>query len=275
MGTSHRHTPTVKGQPNWGKASSSITSVAKAVAESDKLDANPPAGMSSSQVEHRQSTLGRRITKGYHHSVRNLVRAAGGRSRVSTGTSKALGHAGVIVAGRFASIINEISSNGLAEWLRQKGVSSLEGKQCHDVIDIIRQYIETGVAGLDETAANDALESILENLEERVGTDITAIDEAMNRIVSSDELKDMLDQFFGMYIFSHLSQNFEEKLEYERGSDDMKSVMNEIKDQIVEDIRSSRNGRSVATIDWSKPDGDVFIKEEFDRILFILQGHED
>lgn len=37
MGTSHRHTATIKGEPNWGNASKALTSVASGVEESDNL----------------------------------------------------------------------------------------------------------------------------------------------------------------------------------------------------------------------------------------------
>lgn len=275
MGTSHRHKPGVKGEPNWGNASAAVTGVAGAVEESEALDNNPPANLSPAQIAKKQSALGKRISTGYHHAVRNLVRAAGGRGKVTSGSSRAIGHAGIYVAGSFSSVFNEIANNGLVEWLRQKGIYSLDGKSCHDIIDIIKQYIDTGIAGMDETAANNALECVMDYLEERMSDDLDSFDEIMSRIVAGDELKDMFDLFFGMYIYIHLSQDFEEKLEYERGTVAMKNAMDEIKDQILDDIRSARSGRSVTAIDWGSSEGDAFIKTEFDRILFILQGHED
>lgn len=274
MGTSHRHKPSVMGNPNWGNASADITRLTGAVEESDRLEDNPPADKTPQQIAERQSILGKRITAGYHRAVRDLVRGAGGRNKVSSGGSRAIGHAGIAVFGNFVSVVNEIANNGLSEWLRRKG-QSLEGKSCKDIIGIIRQYIETGIAGLDETAANQALECVLDMLGEKLGDDIASFDKVMNAIVTGDELKDMLDLFFGMYVYVHLSQDFEEKLEYEKGSDVMRSAMDEIKDQIIDDIQRARGGRSAASIDWSKPEGDDFIKSEFNRILFILQGNED
>ena len=97
----------------------------------------------------------------------------------------------------------------------------------------------------------------------------------MNEILSAEGIKDLLDEFFGIYIFSHLSQNFKEKLEYDKGTETMCHTMEEIKDLIVDDIRIARSGRSARSIDWSTPDGEAFIKEEFDRILYILSGNED
>jgi hypothetical protein len=55
----------------------------------------------------------------------------------------------------------------------------------------------------------------------------------------------------------------------------MKNGMNEVKEQILDDIRVGRTGRDVRTVDWSKPEGKAFIQAEFERILFMLQGNED
>ena len=55
----------------------------------------------------------------------------------------------------------------------------------------------------------------------------------------------------------------------------MYATMLEIKEQIIDDIKTGKNGRSVATVDWNSEDGKNFIKSEFDRILFILAGNED
>lgn len=275
MGTSHRHTPTVKGEPNWGKASAALTGLVGDVEESDDLEQNPPEDKTPTQVEKRQDQLGKRITRNYHTSVRNLVRASGGRHKVSCGGSRALGHGGIAVINNFITAIQEIVSNGLATWLQQRGVDSLEGKSCQDIIDFLRQYIESGVAGLDSTAANEAIESVMDRLDELVGDNVDEIEDKFDTILNGEDIKDIIDQFFGMYIYVHLSQDFEEKLEYEKGSIAMKNAMNEVKEQILDDIRVGRTGRDVRTVDWSKPEGKAFIQVEFNRILFILQGNED
>lgn len=275
MGTSHRHTPTVKGEPNWGKASAALTGLVGDVEESDDLEQNPPEDKTPTQVEKRQNQLGKRITRNYHTSVRNLVKASGGRHKVSSGGSRALGHGGIVVINNFISAIREIVSNGLATWLQQRGINSLEGKSCQDIIVFLRQYIESGVAGLDSTAANEAIESVMDRLDELVGDNVDEIEDKFDAILKGEEIKDIIDLFFGMYIYVHLSQDFEEKLEYEKGSVAMKNAMNEVKEQILDDIRVGRTGRDVRTVDWSKPEGKAFIQAEFDRILFILQGNED
>ena len=194
---------------------------------------------------------------------------------MSSGASRAIGHAGVSIAKGFISAISEIVRNGLSDWLRRRGVASLEGKSCQDVLDLIRDYIEEGVAGLDNTAANAALEFLFDELQQRIGEDLNSFEDAMNTLMASDDIMDMLDKFFGMYIYSHLSQNFKEKLEYEKGTKVMNETMNEIKDLIMDDIHRSSNGKDASKIDWSSSEGVAFIQAEFDRILYILSGNED
>lgn len=292
MGTSHRHTPTVAGEPNWGQASAAVTSIAGAEAKLDELenelvgneDGNEQEGeqqQTPSQVNphthiaKRQRKLEGQIRRNYHKAVRSLVRAAGGRAKVSSGSSRAVGHAGVVIAGGLVSAISEIVKNGLYDWLNRRGVATLEGKSCQDVLNLIRNYISAGVAGLDNTAANEALECVMEEIGERIGDDIEAFDAAMAGLLASNDLKDMLDRFFGMYIFSHLSQNFKEKLEYDKGTEVMNETLNEIKDLILDDIHRSRDGRDTASIDWGTEEGRAFIQQEFDRIIYILSGNED
>ena len=293
MGTSHRHTPTVVGEPNWGQASAAVTSIAGAEEKLDDLEneleganptdeedqndeqqqpsqVNPPA-----HIAKRQRQLGEQIRRNYHRAVRNLVRAAGGRAKVSSGGSRAIGHAGIVIAGGLVSAISEIVKNGLSDWLNRRGVATLEGKSCQDVLDLIRDYISAGVAGLDNTAANEALECVMEEIGEKIGDDIDAFDAVMAGILASDDLKDMLDRFFGMYIFSHLSQDFKEKLEFEKGTKVMNETMNEIKDLILDDIHRNHGGRDTASIDWGTEEGKAFIQQEFDRIIYILSGNED
>lgn len=296
MGTSHRHTPTVVGEPNWGNASASVTSIASAEEKLDKLDKElageeetndnsddnendedqrESKSATPERITKRQRQLDSQIRRNYHHVVRNLVRAAGGIGKVSSGGSRAIGHAGVVLAGNLVSAISDIVKNGLSDWLSRKGVHTLEGKSCQDVLDLIREYIEAGVAGLDNTAANEALECVMDELGKTIGEDLDAFDAAMADILASDGVKDLLDKFFGMYIFSHLSQNFQEKLEYERGSKIMNETMNEIKELILDDIKRSRGGWDASAIDWSTREGKAFIQQEFNRIIYILSGNED
>lgn len=303
MGTSHRHTPSVAGEPNWGNASAAVTGIAGAENELNELEKELGEVVSTSEgadseendgeqeettspkksvsperrkaITKRQQKLESQIRTNYHKAIRNLVKAAGGSNKVSSGSSKAIGYAGVVIASGLVSAINSIVKNGLKDWLDRRGITSLEGKSCQDILDLIREYIKAGVAGLDNTAANQALESVLDDIEEKVGEDLENFDKVMSNLMNSEDIRDMLDRFFGMYIFCHLSQDFQEKLEYEKGSKVMNETMNEIKELIEDDIKRCQLGRDAETIDWNSEDGKALIQKEFDRIIYILSGNED
>lgn len=274
MGTSHRYKATVKGQPNWGQSSAAITAMTAGVVKLAELNKNPPENETAKQIAKRHDRLERQISYNYRSAIRHLVRAAGGRHTVSSGSSCAFGRAGISSIGGLVAVIHEIANKGLSEWLRKRG-ETLEGKRACDVIDAIRGYMEIEIVGLDHTAANEAMEYVLDKLEEMIGEDVEKIDDVLDAILSGCEIKDLIALFFGMYIYSHLSQSFEEKLEYEKGSVATKDAMDQIKEQILDDVRTARLGHDVRAIDWSNPEGDAFIKAEFDRIIYIIQGNED
>lgn len=76
--------------------------------------------------------------------------------------------------------------------------------------------------------------------------------------------------FFGNYIYSHISQNFTEKLEKEYGIKMTKQIKKEIRRTIIEDVKAGINGKKVSEIDWKGTEGREFIKKEFSTILKIL-----
>ena len=93
--------------------------------------------------------------------------------------------------------------------------------------------------------------------------------------VSSNPVTPLSMYFLITSIYSYLSQSFAEKLEQEKGTETMSATMSEIKEQIIDDIKTGKNGRSVTAVDWSSEDGKSFIKTEFNRILYILAKNED
>ncbi len=273
MGTSHRHIPGVTGEPNWGKTSQDVTRISKAVEEEGKLVSNPE-NKPQKEVEKRQNILGKRITRNYRHAVRDLVRAGGGHSVVSSGKSHAIGNAGVNWATSWTNAFQEIVEQGLSTWLESKG-QKLEGKSCQEIIGIIEKFIGYYFVGLDDTAAKEALSHVLGLIEKKIEDKPENFDKVFNEVLHNDEIKDMLDQFFGIYIYSHLSQNFYEKIEKSKGTDIANETMQEIKDLILDDVSRGVDGRPAGQVNWKGIEGRLFIQKEFDRIIKIITDDEN
>lgn len=273
MGTSHRHKPT--GSPNWGKASKSITQISKDIGEANDLLDNPPQNISQHKIVKRQSILEDRISGSYHSAVRNIIRAAGGRNSVAKGTSRVIGHSGVHYAAAFTSTFQEIAEQGLSTWLHNKGVTSIEGKTTKEIIELLSGFMNDYFTGLDDTAAREGLEAVNDMVEENVKQNGGDFDKTFQQIVSSERVKDYLDIFFGVYIFSHLSQSFNERLQKNYGFEEANRTMSEIKSLIIDDVKRGVNGRPAGQINWKGSEGNQFISQEFNRIIQILTNNED
>lgn len=275
MGTSHRHKPGSIGEPNWGKASSSLTKISKALEELNELEYKPQQIVEQRKIQKRQSILSKRIATNYHHAVRNLVRAAGGRKLVATGGSKALGKAGIAWAISWSQAMQEISDQGLSAWLEKRGISSLEGKTCTQILSLIGEYIRGNIVGFDATAAQEATSYVLDQIEKISAGETVKLEDSIKQLLETQQIKDLIDQFFGVYIYSHLSQNFYEKLEKDKGTETINQTMSEIKDLIMDDVRRGFNGRSIEKINWNSPEAATYISNEFERMINIFTDNED
>lgn len=270
MGTSQRHKASVLNQPNWGKTSNDVTAIVKTIIAAQELVANPPENWSGKQIAKKQNEYEKRISSCTRKSVRNIIKASGGRKKVASGNSRAIGHSGIAVGLSWASTMAELNKVGIEAWLKSKGIENFADKSCHDIIYIIKSLIEEDVIGLDATAAGDALQHVMELVETMIGDDLDNFDSIINKIMSTEQCSLMLCEFFGYYIYSHLSQDFSEKIEKKYGTDNKDATMTEIRDKIIDDAKNGYKGKNIIHIDWNGPEGDNFIKEEFDSILYII-----
>lgn len=121
MGTSHRHKAGPIGSPNWGKSSAAVTSIANVEIADEQLQQDPSIVIPQEVVDRKRAVYTKRINTQYHNAIRYLVRAAGGRTAVSSGRSRAVGGSGVVWAKGLAHAFYEIAEQGLATWLQNKG----------------------------------------------------------------------------------------------------------------------------------------------------------
>ncbi|WP_342984523.1 hypothetical protein [Bacteroides uniformis] len=282
MGTSQRHNPSVAGQPNWGKSSLSLSAAIKNLERLDILDAedNKKANdidnirVASSTRRKQRERIAASYRKNIHNAVSRLVKASGGKRKVTSGSSRALGHAGIAVLSNFLGAIAEIQKKGLSCWLAEKGIT-LDSKSWKEISDILKDLCSDTVVGMDETAANQALSEILQILDNTINNSTLDVEEVLNNCLGKEQLQDVIDTFFGVYIYAHLSQNFEEKLTKKYSQKEVAKYMADIKDLIISDIKQGVNGLNSTQIDWNSEEGNSYITEEFNRIISVFVHDED
>lgn len=273
MGTSHRHKASVFGVPNWGKASQSMTSTAKAMKDGNNLEKNSN-NMPQKQYEKAQSKVNNRIRSNYHRAVSNMIKAAGGRSSVASGKSFAIGKSGVSWLGNFTGNLQDIQAKGLANWLTEHNETT-DNKTNKDIIKLIAQISSDYMGGLDDTAAREAEMHVIELLDSIMGGTVDDIDKNIDKVLDPKMMTYLLDQYFGMYIYQHLVQDFSEKIAKSKGEELSNQTFSEIKDLIMEDVRVGFNdGIPAIEIDWKGPQGQEHITKEFNRILRIISAND-
>lgn len=263
MGTTQRIIPGVTGEPNWGNMSLNVTSVAKTVGEEGKLAAQPQPSAK------RQRKLGQRRTAQIKHAVRHLIGAAGGRAAVRSGTSAATGRAGTRVARQLTQFFSVLGTGGLAGALATPAAPfDFTGLTIEEIIARILLFCADGSSGLDETAALAACAHVLEHLEQP-GQTPTQFEAALQTALAGNGLETLLCQYFGYYIYEHLSQRFEEKITQLQGPAVAAATFAEIKEDILGRVQVIAAARPLAQLDWTGPQGQQLIEDIFDSILAI------
>ena len=235
---------------------------------------NLSQSMKYTYADKQTQKISNSFNRNVRNSVKRLIKASGGKKNVSVGKSRALGQAGIAVLGNFINTVLEIQQDGLDGWLKNKGIT-LEGKKREDIFNILIEACSDKVIGLDETAANQAITEMFEGLKDMMNETFSNIEEVLQSILNDQQLQEIIDKFFGVYIFVHLSQNFTEKLEKKYAQEKVDQYMKQIKEQIISDIQEGVNGSKSINVDWNGDEGKKFILEEFNKILNIFDNDED
>jgi len=283
MGTTQRINPGVANQPNWGDLSNSITHIAGTVEQERKLEDEEDIErekekdkkienqtLTSIDPAKRYAKIKNRRGEHIRSAFKNLVKTGGGRQSITSGNSSSIGKAGLKSASRIAGLLSGVGTNGIEKTLTDLGFGSFTGKSFKDVIDFLLIYCSESNQGMDETAANKASCEIMKEIEVQSENDLNKFQEIVKELVDGKGLADTLCKFWGLYIFEHLSQRFEEKIQQQKGEDISKETFKIIKNDILGRVKVLNTKREVSKIDWKTQDGKKEIEKIFDSIIKII-----
>lgn len=273
MGTTQRMTPGIPNEPQWGDLSRSITHISKTVEKEKELDNNENITLQDEEKQFKR--IYDRRSAHLRATFTNLVETGGGRSKISSGKSSSIGKAGRKSAGRITSFFTGVASNGLQQTLDEVGFGSLQGKTFQEVLDFLLVFCTDSNVGMDETAANNASCEIMKELAELAGNELDKFELLVKEYVEGTGLADLLCKFWGIYIFEHLSQRFEEKIKQQKGVEIGKETFKIIKDDILGQVKVLNTQRPIAKIDWKGNDGQKEIDNIFDSVIKIICNEND
>lgn len=283
MGTTQRIVPGVKGQPNWGDLNKSIIHIAKTVEKEQRIEEEEkliPKREDSDeiriiQIERVYKKLINRRNSHIKNTYRNLIKTGGGRKGITSGKSLSIGRAGKKSANRITSFFINVGSSGIERALTEVGFETFQGNSFQEVIDFLLVYCSESNEGMDETAANKASCEVMNEIALQSENDLSKFEDLIKELVDGKGLADILCKFWGLYVFEHLSQRFEEKVRQQKGSEVSKETFKIIKEDILGQVKVLNDERLVTKIDWKGKDGEKEIEKIFDSIIKIICDEND
>lgn len=273
MGTTQRMTPGLPHQPQWGDLSKTITQIAKTVEKEKELEQNETISQDDAAKIYKK--IENRRESHLKAAFSNLIRTGGGRSNIVSGKSTSIGKAGRKSASRIVGFFSSVGSQGLEKALSDIGFAKLVGKTFQEVIDFLLVYCCESNEGMDETAANKASCEVMNELAISADNDLDKFEDIVKNTLDDKGLSDMLCRFWGLYIFEHLSQRFEEKIEQQKGAENSKETFRIIKEDILGQVKVLNTQRPISKIDWKGESGKNEIDKIFDSVIKIICDEKD
>ena len=282
MGTTQRIIPGVTGEPNWGSLTSSITAMANAVGQelaiSDDLTAaleiasTNPSEANKKNVDgviKRQHEIIARRQNHFNSSLSNLIKTGGGRDKVASGKSASLGKAGLRSSKRISSFFISVKSAGLNNSLQRIGFN-VRGKTLTEIVDFLLVHFTDTSSGMDEVAANMASCQLLSEIADGAKS-IKEFEKEIASIVNDNRLTEILCKFFGLYLFEHLSQRFQEKITQMKQEAISSETFSIIKEDILGQVTRLGKSRDLSKVDWKGTDGRQSEESIFNSIIKIFE----
>lgn len=248
MGTSKSYKATVKGQPQWGDLSSSVTR---------NCDGGNVSQVNLSRI------LG------------NYVNVVGGSNSSGRGNSKIAGRSGIKTAKKLGGFIGGFIASGgdLSQTLSQTGLTDLTGKTVEDVVNHLIEFCSGPASTIDDRAAKEASRRLLEEITSNANT-IEELQENLQNTVDQESLEDLMIKYFGYYILEHLSVMFYEHLVTKKGKSECSNLFRQIEAYIIDRLDEMNKINPLNNINWGSDDADRLIKNIQEDVLTVFENYE-
>lgn len=232
--------------PSWGDVKAEVTRIAR------------EANIHPSQL--------RRLIQGVVHANGGRTEMAGGGRQGAPGGAGSAAPARAI-AGRFANFISDVQHYGFAEAVERAGLGDLSGKPIREFLDALLDRLGGTASSIDDADARQALSDLQDELLSQAQT----VEEV--EAILSDEtlsLENLLERFFGYYIFEQFSRVFYERLVQRVGSQQALSFLGQIKEFIQSSLAGRAMERDLSKTDWGGTEGSTVVSEICSQTLEVF-----
>lgn len=202
--------------------------------------------------------------------VGQFIRANGGSHGVSR--SGGMGaRSAQAVARNLGSFLSLVNSVGFAEALKQAGLEHLRGKTTSDIILSLIDYFGEDASTIDQVDARNALSQLMDELfNDAEGID--GIGQILEGYSQPDNLSQLLERFFGYYIYQQFCRCFYERLASKVGNAQADAFLSDILDYIKSEIAVLSLDRDITQIDWNGQEGEAICVEVLEKTLDVFGG---
>lgn len=261
MGTSQSISPGVSGDPNWGQTSSAVSNFANSVGK----EIENPSVLNNPRYNAKRDARLKNILNKY-------VKAAGGRQSMSSGKSSKGGKAAISTASSFGGFLNVVSRGDLSTYAENNGLTSFATRSKEEIVNFLLDDICDATTNFDEGAAKSALDKLLNELLEEANSS-SEIDELLQEKIADVGIDNILIDFFGTYIFEHLSQPIQERLFDSKGEDVCNKTMDEIREFINSELETIHSTTGIDGVNWDNPvECEKVSKEIFNNVLKVFEN---
>lgn len=244
MGTSASYHPSLKGKPEWGDLSRNVTS-----------------GCNGQDLDNGK--LGNIFDK--------YMKVIGGVNKASSGRSAVMGRAGIRSATNLGKFLGSFISSGynIDQSLSEIGITDLSTKNLSDIVNHLIEYCSGPASSIDDKSAKEATKLLLDEIIEKADS-IDSFKLQLEETLKQETLEEIIIKYFGYYIFEHLSVMFYEKLTKEKGDSKRGKLFKEIKDFILENLKSVNKTNPLRSLNWGSNKAKELINKIFKNVLTVF-----
>lgn len=205
--------------------------------------------------------------------IRSLIAHNGGRNEMARGSRLgASGSAGSAapardVASRLGAFVADVRSLGFAQAAAKLGLGDLSGKPVSEILLGLLDRLGGNSSTIDEADARQALS----DLQEELFVEATDAEEFEAILLdAAQNLENLLERFFGYYIFEQFSRVSFERLVQRVGDLKATSFLTQIREFVQSALANRATEKNLSSVDWAGPEGAAIVSQILDQTLEVF-----
>ena len=218
----------------------------------------------------RLTGQGQLSSTGIKEIFRDFVNVNYGSSRGASGTGGAAQRqVAQNVARKIGGFFSSVANVGFRKAFEDVGLGSLEGKTLSEIAHSLLDHLGGPSNTLDEADARTALCDLMDEILNDADSP-EDVEKAMETRAHGEALANLIQRFFGYYIYEQFCRDFYGQLVANIGNEEAEESIDKIRDYICEALKDEIGDRDMSQINWSGDQGERIIGEILDETLEVF-----